>query len=124
MSDHDPTDDMPIVETYRRVGIHAFQPRERIEAILRTAPGEHLMRPAFGAGLEQVIAEPNTVTTRTMAQERIVAALAAYEDRILLDGVEVAEGPDPRELLVTIAYRLRPSGEPGRIDARVPVGAA
>lgn len=96
--------------------------RQRIEAILRTAPGEQLMRPGFGAGLEAVIDQPNTVTTRAIAQENLVEALSAYEDRIILDAVEVAEGPDPRELLVAIAYRLRLTGESARIDARVPVG--
>lgn len=30
-------DRIPIVETYRGVGIHAFQPRERIERIVRPA---------------------------------------------------------------------------------------
>lgn len=98
--------------------------RQRIEAILRTAPGEQLMRPEFGAGLEQVIDQPNTLVTRAIAQERIVEALNQYEDRIVLDAVDVAESSDPRELLVSVAYRLRVSGAPGQIDARVPVGGA
>lgn len=97
--------------------------RQRIEAILRTAPGEQLMRPEFGAGLEALINKPNTLATRGEAHDAIVAALNSYEDRIILDGVDVAEGADPGELLVTIAYRLRLTGAVGRIDARVPVGA-
>lgn len=102
----------------------AISVRQRIEAILRTSPGEQLMRPRFGAGLEAVIDQPNTLTTRAIAHDAIVDALNVFEDRILLDAVDVAEGSDPRELLVTIAYRLRLTGAPGQIEARVPVGVA
>ena len=98
--------------------------RQRIEAILRTAPGEQLMRPRFGAGLERMIDRPNTLTTRAIANDAIVEALNVFEDRIMLDAVDVAEGPDPRELIVTIAYRLRLTGASGQIEARVPVGVA
>lgn len=98
--------------------------RELIEAILRTTPGEQLMRPAFGAGLEALIHQPNSLTVRAEAQDRITAALKRYEDRILVDAVDVDSGADPRELIVTIAYRLRLTGTAGQISARVPVGTA
>jgi len=101
----------------------AISVRQRIEAILRTTPGEQLMRPRFGAGLEALIDQPNTLTTRAVAHDAIAAALSTYEDRIIVDGIDVAPGEDPRELSVTIAYRLRLTGVPGRIDARIPVGA-
>lgn len=102
----------------------ALSVRQKIEAILRTAPGEQLMRPRFGAGLEALIDRPNTLTTRAEAHDAVLQALSLYEKRIVVDGVDVAEGDDPRELVVSIAYRLRPTGVPGRIEARVPVGAA
>jgi len=98
--------------------------RQKIEAILRTAPGEQLMRPRFGAGLEALINRPNTLSTRAEAHDAIQAALTSFEDRIILDAVDVDEGDDPRELNVVIAYRLRLTGAPGRIEARVPVGGA
>ena len=98
--------------------------RQRIEAILRTTPGEQLMRPRFGAGLEALINQPNTLTTRAQARDAVLAALSGYEDRIIVDRVEMSPGDDPRELVVAIAYRLRLTGAPGQITARVPVGAA
>ena len=98
--------------------------RQKIEAILRTAPGEQLMRPRFGAGLEALINRPNTLSTRAEAHDAILAALTQFEDRIIVDGVEVDDGEDQRELYVVIAYRLRLTGAPGRIDARVPIGGA
>lgn len=96
--------------------------RETIEALLRTTPGEQLMRPLLGAGLEALLHQPNTLETRARAHDAIAATLRTYEKRILLDRVSVDQGDTPGELLVTIAYRLALTGEPGRIAARIPVG--
>ena len=96
--------------------------RQMIEVILRTAPGEQLMRPEFGAGLDRLIHQPNTLGVRARAQEAIQQGLRVYETRILLDDVAVDEGDDPRELLVTLSYRLRPTGAQMRLSARIPVG--
>lgn len=96
--------------------------RETIEALLRTTPGERLMRPGLGAGLEALLHQPNTLETRARAHDAIVATLRTHETRIILDRVEVDEGTDPGELRVTISYRLALTGEAGRIAARIPVG--
>jgi|SRR5687768_402012 len=96
--------------------------RERIEAILRTAPGEQLMRPSFGVGLEQVIHQPNTLALRSGLEERIGDHLKAFEPRIFVDRITVAEGQDGNSLLITVAYRLRATGVVGRISAQVPLG--
>lgn len=97
--------------------------RQMIEVILRTTPGEQLMRPAFGAGLEAMIHEPNTLTTRARIHDAISDAVRRYEPRIILDQVDVDTGDDPREVLVTLSYRLILTGAPARIQARIPVGA-
>jgi uncharacterized protein len=97
--------------------------RQMIEVILRTAPGEQLMRPEFGAGLETLMHTANTLTTRARVQEAVLNAVRIYEPRILLDRVDVDEGADPRELLITVAYRLTLTGQPAQLQARVPVGA-
>ena len=54
----------------------AAKVRQAIELILRTEPGERVMRPAFGCPLRQFLMEPNTVATRTRL-ERAVALLSA-----------------------------------------------
>jgi phage baseplate assembly protein W len=97
--------------------------RQMIEVILRTTPGEQLMRPSFGAGTEALLHLPNTLTTRARAHEAITAALDDYEPRILVDAVSVDEGSDGRELVVTIAYRLTLTNQPAVITALIPVGA-
>ena len=98
--------------------------RQRIEAVLRTSPGEQLMRPQFGAGLELLIHQPNTNSVRAKAHEAITNAINTYEPRVVLDHVDVAPGSDPSQLSVTIAYRVRATGTAEQISANVPVGAA
>ncbi len=97
--------------------------RQMIEVILRTAPGEQLMRPRFGAGTAAMLHSPNDLTARAQMHDVIVTALKLYEPRIVADRVDVDPGSDPREVLVTIAYRLVLTGESRTLQASIPVGA-
>lgn len=97
--------------------------RQRIEVILRTSPGEQLLRPGFGAGLEQLIHQPNDAGLRARAEQTIATHLHDYEPRIILDHVAVQTGATPDVLDVTIAYRIRASGAEGRMVATVGAGA-
>ena len=65
--------------------------RQRIEVILRTSAGEQLMRPDFGGGIEEFLQQPNTLTTRRRLHDRIRESLERWENRILLDQVELLE---------------------------------
>lgn len=85
--------------------------RQTIEAVLRTRPGEQLMRPRFGGGLEDFVHEPNTLVTRRRIHDAITDALGRWEPRITVDRVEVWEVPnDATQVRVEIAYRLRRTG--------------
>jgi phage baseplate assembly protein W len=97
--------------------------RQMIEVILRTAPGEQLMRPRFGAGIAAMLHAPNDLTTRARMHDAITAALKLYEPRIRAERIDVDPAPDPREVLVTIAYRVILTGENRTLQARIPVGA-
>jgi phage baseplate assembly protein W len=116
---------MPVPDEEGRIGFPDLDAsiRQRIEAVLRTSPGEQLMRPTFGAGLETLVHQPNTTEVRARAQENVQAHVVAYEPRIMVDRVDVAPGADLRELIVTIAYRVRSTGIASQVSARVPVGA-
>ena len=88
--------------------------RELIRVILSTRPREQLMRPEFGAGLDLMLHEPNTLATRRDIRDRVQSALARWEKRILLDRVEVWDVEnEPTHVRVEIAYRLARSGAPG-----------
>lgn len=85
--------------------------RQSIQVILRTRPGEQLMRRDFGAGLENFLHEPNDLTTRTRIAEVIGNSLARWEPRILLDRIDVREVENrPSHLRIELAYRLRRTG--------------
>ncbi|WP_157270204.1 GPW/gp25 family protein [Azohydromonas aeria] len=94
--------------------------REMIQVLLSTRPGEQLMRPGFGAGLENLLTEPNTVATRARIKELVEDALKQWEPRIVVDGVAVDPVADPASgvadgVRVEIAYRLKRTGTPARV---------
>ena len=93
---------------------------ESIRIILSTRPGEQLMRPEFGGGLDRLLHEPNTITTRRRMRDLVQDSLARWERRILVDAVEVWEVPDaPSHVRVEIAYRLARTGAPGALNVTV-----
>ncbi len=82
--------------------------RQSIKIILQTRPGERLMRPNFGGGLERYLHEPNTLTTRRQIRDLINNSLERWEPRIILDRVDVWEVEErPDTVRVEIVYRLR-----------------
>lgn len=85
--------------------------RDSIQVILATRPGEQLMRPDFGGGLERVLHEPNTLATRRRVHDMVRNALARWEPRIVVDRVDVWEVDDePTHLSVEIGYRIVRTG--------------
>jgi len=81
--------------------------RESICIILRTRPGERLMEPDFGCGLERFLFEPNSLATLRLIQEEVKRALGRWEPRVSLDDVLVRVNPtEPRAVDITIAYTL------------------
>ncbi|HEX9107840.1 MAG TPA: GPW/gp25 family protein [Longimicrobiales bacterium] len=94
--------------------------RELIRVILSTKPGEQLMRPDFGAGLESLLHEPNTLATRRRIRDLVQESLTRWEGRILLDRVDVNEvAGEPDQLRVEIGYRLARTGAPGALGLTV-----
>lgn len=90
--------------------------RQSIQVILQTKPGEQLMRAEFGAGLENFLHEPNTLTIRRRIRDHITDALTRWEPRILLDRVEVEEvAEQPTHLRIEIWYRLKRTGVSQRV---------
>ena len=98
--------------------------RDAIRTILSTRPGEQLMRPEYGAGLDRLLQQPNTLATRRQIRDLVQSALARWECRILLDGVEVWEvDGEPSHVRVEIAYRLARTGAAGAINVTVQLEA-
>ena len=108
---------LPLPDEFGRLDYPGLEDsvRQSIKVILSTRPGEQLMRPGFGAGLDLLLHEPNTLSTRRQIRDRVEESLTRWEPRIILDGVEVWEvANQPSYLRVEIAYRLVRNGSPGQ----------
>jgi len=82
--------------------------RQAILMILRTALGERVMRPDFGAGLETLVFEPVNTTTMALAQYRVQQGLITWEPRINVGDVEVTTDQVTRNKLnISIDYTVR-----------------
>lgn len=97
--------------------------RDSIQIILSTRPGEQLMRPLFGAGLQNFLNEGNTVAIRRQIQSSIVDSLKLYESRIAVDAVDVETRPDaPSQIHVQIHYRILRTNAPQRVGVTLQGG--
>ena len=97
--------------------------RDSIRIILATLPGEQLMRPRFGAGLQNFLDEGNTVTLRRRIQSAILENLGNYENRIAVDAVDVDPvAGAPAEVQVTIHYRVLRTNSPQQIGVTLKTG--
>ncbi len=110
-----PTLSWPLLPVPDRHGFMSFPTLEQsvqqsIRIILKTLPGERLMRPRFGAGLENMVHEQNTLTTQREIQDLVVESLERWEPRIALEQVDVREdSQNPASVRIEIVYRVRRS---------------
>lgn len=89
---------------------------QQLRILLLTRPGEQLMRPDFGIGIQRFVHRPDTVTTRAELRDVIVAGITRWETRILLEAVEVMPDPArPGTVRVEIRYRIRRTAEPRQL---------
>ena len=97
--------------------------RDSIRIILMTRPGEQLMRPRYGAGLQNFLDEGNTVALRAQIQTTILQSLQNYENRITVDAVDVDPiAGAPAQVQVQIHYRLLRTNVSQQIGATMNVG--
>lgn len=61
--------------------------RQSLLIVLATAPGERVMRPAFGAGIKQHIYENINETTVTILKDAIRRAILFFEPRVEVEAI-------------------------------------
>jgi phage baseplate assembly protein W len=64
---------------------------QSIRIILGTIPGERVMYPSFGCGINTFVFETSDVTHITMLKDTIYDALLFHEPRIKVEKIEVVE---------------------------------
>jgi hypothetical protein len=83
---------------------------QAVEIILRTAPGERVMLPHFGAGLRQYVFAGNGPATHRLVEESVRRALVDFEPRITVEGVRARTGADDPNLMeIEVDYVVRRS---------------
>ena len=98
--------------------------RESICLILRTRPGERIMRPDFGCGLDRYLFEPNNIGTLRLIQEEVKQSILRWEPRVTLNDIVVALNPmDARAVDITIYYTLIATQTQDRLDMTVALQA-
>ncbi len=107
--------------------------QDAIWLIVKTSIGERIMRPEFGAGVDDFVFQSNSAINRSKLAIAIKTALLEWEPRIDLDEVRVdsaadvqstrTDSPDSQpvqfssqstldsQVLVTIQYRIRSTNE-------------
>jgi phage baseplate assembly protein W len=97
--------------------------KDAIRIILTTCPGEQLMRPRFGAGLQSFLDEGNSVALRRQIQTAILTNLQNFENRITVDAVNVDPVTDaPADVQVQIHYRLLRTNLAQQLSVQLQVG--
>lgn len=81
--------------------------RQAILIILGTTPGERVMRPDFGAGLQALVFEPLNTATKALVKHRVEEALLVWEPRIDSLEVNVTDERTLGRLLIELRYRVR-----------------
>ena len=102
----------PDVQVDGQIATVAFEEdiRQAIRIILGTNPGERVMRPDFGAGLNAFVFEPLNETTKQLVQTRVEEALIDWEPRIDVEEVRATiDAVERNKLVITISYRVRAS---------------
>jgi phage baseplate assembly protein W len=100
----------PCVEPDGAVALVAYEEdiRQSIFIIIGTNPGERVMRPDFGAGLNAFLFEPISFTTMQRIKQRVEEALIDWEPRIDVEHVRVSnDRSEPGKLMINIEYRVR-----------------
>jgi len=94
--------------------------RDAIRILLLTRPGERLFIPDMGAGLDRMLFEPNTVSTRQAIKDSILRTLQQWEPRVTALDVEVEPDPDDDQIAIaTVSYQLVATQAIERINVNV-----
>jgi hypothetical protein len=77
-----------------------------IEILLSTLPGERVMLPSYGAGMERLLFEPFNLSLRTYMEKLVERAILQHEPRVILDGVELEALAEEGLIRIKIAYTV------------------
>lgn len=83
-----------------------------IRVVVSTAPGERVMRPAFGCKIWDLLFEPVNANTLGYMAQAVREAIAQWEPRVETESVDVV--PDKRDsslVHIHVTYRVRSTND-------------
>jgi len=84
--------------------------KEAIYIILNTAPGERVMRPEFGCGINNYVFSVINTANLIQIENEIEKALLLYEPRILIEEIKASANESEEGYLnITINYQVKSS---------------
>jgi uncharacterized protein len=87
---------------------HEDDVRQAVRIILETGRGERVMRPDFGAGLDDFLFEPVNTTTCALLRHRVEESLHTWEPRIRIETLEVLPNrAEPGRVDIVLEYGIR-----------------
>lgn len=94
--------------------------RDKVEAVLFTAPGERVNNPDFGAGLNQAVFEGMNELTLAALEFRVSQALRRdVGDEIVVDAVSVEARPESGEIVLHLDFRRRSDQRPRNLEIKL-----
>lgn len=82
--------------------------RESLYILLSTTPGERIMHPDFGCGLNQLVFEPISNGLYRKIRDRIQYAILMFEARVKLVSIDIEQVPGNEGILyITIDYFIK-----------------
>jgi phage baseplate assembly protein W len=100
----------PQVDADKNISLTEYEKdvRQAVLIILGTNPGERVMRPDFGAGLNRFVFEPLNSGTMHAVAARVKESLIDWEPRITVLDVNVTtDHAQLNRLLIDIDYQIR-----------------
>jgi hypothetical protein len=83
-----------------------------LRVILATAPSERVMRPEFGCKIWDLLFEPVNANTLGLMAQAVREAVAQWEPRVELEGVEVEpDRVDAALVRIQVRYRVRATND-------------
>ena len=91
--------------------------RDKILAVLFTAPGERVNAPRFGVGLNRTLFEPLDELTVAAVEFRLAEGLRrAVGDEMLIDRLDVVTEAEAGQLVIALGYRRRIDRAPRNLE--------
>jgi uncharacterized protein len=81
---------------------------ESLLILMATRPGERVMHPRYGCGIQAMVFENVSESVRTEIQAMVLRAIDACEPRVTVELISVHPDPDDDTvLMIEILYRVR-----------------